>query len=164
MEESSGPNKKAIIGLVVIVLLVIAATGVVIATGNNNSTKASDTTVASTSPSPSSSTSAAASSSSTSSFKDGTYNATGSYDSPGGKQSVDVKVTLAGGTVTDVSLVGHPNDSNAQMYQSQFESAYKTQVVGKKITDINLSRVAGSSLTSIGFNNAISDIEKQAQA
>jgi uncharacterized protein with FMN-binding domain len=166
--ESSGPSRKAIISLVVVVLLVIAATGTVIATnGNKDST---NSTVASTSPStqvsdsPTPSTSATSTSSSASSFKDGTYSAAGSYNSPGGTESIDVSVTLANGTITATSLTKHPNDGDAEEYQTQFEQNYKTLVVGKKITDVNLSRVAGSSLTSNGFNSAIDQIKQKAEA
>ena len=158
--EPSGPNKKAIIAIIVVVLLVIVATGVVIAADNKNT---SQTTATAPSVSASPSSSASASGSSSTSFKDGTYTATGSYDSPGGKESIDVKLTLSGGVITSSSLTKHPNDSEAAMYQSQFESGYQSKVIGKKITDVNLSRVAGSSLTSIGFNSAIADIEKQAR-
>jgi uncharacterized protein with FMN-binding domain len=165
--ESSGPNKKAIIGLVIIVLLVIASTGAVIASSNNSSPKTSDSvSTASISPSTSTSPSASstATSSSASSFKDGSYTATGTYDSPGGPQSIDVKVTLAGGVITDTSVTQHPTDDEASGYQSQFVSGYKSQVVGKKITDVNLSRVAGSSLTPIGFNSALDSIKSEAAA
>lgn len=161
--ESSGPSKKAIIGLIVIVLLVIAATGAVIATNSNNSKKSN--AVASTSPStsPSSSTSTSPSPSETA-YKDGSYSATGTYNSPGGDESIDVNVTLASGTITAVSVTPHANVDEASDYQNQFVSGYKSQVVGKKISDVNLSRVAGSSLTSIGFNSAIDKIESQAKA
>jgi hypothetical protein len=36
-------------------------------------------------------------------------------------------------------------------------------VVGKKLDDIKVSKVAGSSLTSGGFNQAVADIKTQAQ-
>ena len=153
--ESSGPSRKAIIGLVVIVLLVIAATGVVIAM-SDKSDPTSDAADASISPSTTSSSSA--------SYKDGSYSATGKYDSPGGEESIDVSVTLSGGTITSVSATPHANVSEAKEYQNQFISSYKSKVVGKKINDVNLSRVAGSSLTSIGFNSAIDKIKSEAQA
>lgn len=155
--ESQKSSNKAIIGIIVIVLLVIAATGGVIALSNNGS---KDNTA--TAPSPS--LSVASTSSSSSSFKDGNYSATGTYESPGGEESIDVSVTLAGGTITNVSATPHANVDEAAQYQSQFLSGYKSQVVGKKITDVNLSRVAGSSLTSIGFNSAIDQIKQKAQS
>ena len=38
------------------------------------------------------------------------------------------------------------------------------EVVGKALDDLNVSRVAGSSLTSGGFNAAVDDIKEQAAA
>ncbi len=163
MEESSGPSTKVIIGLVVIVLLVIAATGAVIASSNGKS-KSSDI-VASSSPSTSGKPSrGTTSSTSASGYKDGDHNATSTYESPGGEESVSVKLTLADGSITSVSTTAKSNVAEAKDYQNQFLAAYKSQVVGKKITDVNLTRIAGSSLTSIGFNSAIDKIKSEAQS
>jgi hypothetical protein len=165
MDQPKTPN-KAIIGLVVIVLLVVAATAVVVMSGNNAAKQTTDATASSSpevsaSVSPTASTEAAATNSS---FKNGTYSATGSYQTPGGQESIGVKVTIADGVITDANVTQEGKTGEAQEYQSKFVSGYKSQVVGKKISDVNLSRVAGSSLTPIGFNDAINDIEKQATA
>jgi uncharacterized protein with FMN-binding domain len=97
-------------------------------------------------------------------FKDGNYTATGNYVSPGGHESITVKVTLKDGVVTDTSAISGANDSDARDFQSQFIGGYKKLVVGKKIDSIRLSHVSGSSLTSQGFNDAIGQIKSQAKA
>ncbi len=158
MEEQSKSSTKAIVGLIVVVLLVIAATTAVVMMNNDGSKKP----VASTSSTASAATTS--NSSTASSFKDGTYDATGVYNSPGGEESIDVKLTLKDNTVSDVSVVPHSNVAEAAEYQSKFVSGYKSQVVGKKINEISLSRVAGSSLTSIGFNSALDQIKSEAAA
>ena len=164
MDQPKTPN-KAIIGLVVIVLLVAAATAVIVISNSGNKQATDSTTTSSTdSTASSASPSASTSTSSTTSFKDGSYSATGSYQTPGGQESIGVKVTLAGGMITDATVTQNASGGEAEEYQSKFVSGYKSQVVGKKISDVNLSRVAGSSLTPIGFNDAIADIEKQAGA
>lgn len=99
-----------------------------------------------------------------STYKDGTYKATGSYDSPGGTESITISVTLKDDVVTATSATSGANDDNAQEYQSAFIEGYKSLVIGKKINTISLSRVSGSSLTSQGFNNALTKIEAEAQA
>ena len=104
------------------------------------------------------------STSSNASYKDGTYTETASYQSPGGTQKVTVKATLASGVVTDLTVTSGANDPTAKQYQSQFIGGIKSEVVGKKIDSLKVSRVAGSSLTSIGFNEAIAAIEKDASA
>lgn len=99
------------------------------------------------------------------SFTAGTYDAEGGYTSPGGQQSVGVEVTLdADGTITDVEVTPEASDGTSERYQSQFAGGIADEVVGKKIDDLDVSTVAGSSLTSGGFNDAIDDIISQAQA
>jgi uncharacterized protein with FMN-binding domain len=126
------------------------------------STTPTDSTVdSSSSASDGSGGSAAASSGS---FKDGTYTEDGSYLSPAGQQSVTVKVTLADNKITAVTVTPHATDPTAKGYQNMFVQGIAAQVVGKDIDQLNVSRVAGSSLTSGGFNKAITAIEKDASA
>lgn len=169
MESSNTSPNKAIIGIIVVALIAIAATAVIITTNKKddtaNTSDNSATQMADTSDTASDtmdSTNSAADSSAT--FKDGTYTATGSYQTPGGQESIDLTVTLSGNTITDAKVVQNASGGEAAEYQSKFASGYKSLVVGKKITDVSLTRVAGSSLTPVGFNNAISDIENQAKA
>ena len=96
------------------------------------------------------------------SYKDGTYTEDGDYTSPGGAQSVTVKLTLAGDKVTAVTVTGHATDPTAKSYQAQFVSGISSEVVGKDIDTLNVSRVAGSSLTSGGFNAALKAIKADA--
>ena len=161
MENSKTPN-KAIIAVVVIALLAVATTAVIILTNNQNATDSSSN-VASDLPttSPSEGTTGSPSSGT---LKDGTYSATGSYQTPGGQESIGVKVTLAGGVITDAEVTKQGKTGEAQEYQSDFVAGFKSQVVGKKASEVSLSRVAGSSLTSRGFNDALDDIQKQAQS
>ena len=99
---------------------------------------------------------------STATYKDGTYTQDGSYVSPAGTQSVTVKLTLAANKVTAVTVTGHATDSTAKSYQSQFISGISDVVVGKDINSLSVSRVAGSSLTSGGFNAALTAIKAAA--
>ncbi len=128
------------------------------------SASAADPATSSDDPSTTTTTTAPSASSGTGSFKDGTYTESGSYQSPGGTQKVTVKATLAGGVVTDLTVTSGANDPTAKQYQSQFIGGINAEVVGKKIDSLKVSRVAGSSLTSIGFNEAIAAIEKDASA
>lgn len=97
-------------------------------------------------------------------FKSGTYSATGSYDSPGGEEHLKITLTVADSVVTAASAVSDANDPTAQTYQDSFISGYKSQVVGKKLNAIQISNIAGSSLTTQGFNDALKQIENQAKA
>lgn len=99
----------------------------------------------------------------TGSYKDGTYSADGHYTSPNGTETVGVELTLAGGSVSDVKITPHPSNPNTRKFQGEFASGIQAQVVGKKLDEIKVSKVAGSSLTSGGFNQAVADIKTQAQ-
>ncbi|QCB97009.1 hypothetical protein E5206_08785 [Arthrobacter sp. PAMC25564] len=107
--------------------------------------------------------SSAASAAGTGAYKDGTYSADGNYVSPNGTETVGVELTLAGGTVSDVRITQHPSDPNTKKFQGEFAGGIKSQIVGRKLDEINVSKVAGSSLTSGGFNQAVARIKSQAQ-
>ena len=97
-------------------------------------------------------------------YKDGSYTATGSYMSPGGQDQIGVTLTLANDIITDVSINPQAGDRTSSRYMARFASGYKQYVVGKNIADVNLTNVSGSSLTPIGFNDALNQIKAQAKA
>ncbi len=121
------------------------------------------TTAAMASATPSS-TAAAESTASTSVYKDGTYTADGSYSTPESVETISVTVTLADDVITSVEVSGNPTKRESEQYQSQFIGGISSEVVGKNIDEISVSRVAGSSLTSGGFNTAIAEIKSEAKA
>ncbi|GAA3670562.1 FMN-binding protein [Microbacterium marinilacus] len=100
----------------------------------------------------------------TSDYTDGTYTADGSYQTPQSVETVTVTVTLEDDIVTDVEVSGDPQASESQQYQSQFIDGIAAEVVGVDIDDLSVDRVAGSSLTSGGFNSAIEQIKQDAAA
>ena len=95
-------------------------------------------------------------------YKDGSYHAVGSYQAPSGTESIQVDLTLQGDKVTAVKVTPNATSGNPVMYQTQFAGGIAAEVVGKDIDTISTSRVAGSSLTSGGFNAAVKDIKSQA--
>ncbi|MGN8025025.1 FMN-binding protein [Microbacterium sp. 22242] len=95
-------------------------------------------------------------------YKDGTYTADGSYQTPETVEKISVTVTLASGTVTKVSVTGKPQASETRHYQAQFIGGISALVVGKRLDELSVDRVAGSSLTSKGFNQAIAAIRTEA--
>jgi uncharacterized protein with FMN-binding domain len=96
-------------------------------------------------------------------YKDGSYTADGSYQSPNGTESITVTVTLADDTVTAVDVVSNAESANSKRYQAEFISGIAAEVVGKDIDSLKVSKVAGSSLTSGGFNAAIDTIKTEAK-
>jgi uncharacterized protein with FMN-binding domain len=102
-------------------------------------------------------------SSPTSTYADGNYSATGTYNSPGGKETIRVTLDLANDVVSDLAVTSVKIDSTAVNYENAFEGGINAVVVGKDIDSLNVGPVAGSSLTSVGFNRAIATIKGQAK-
>lgn len=164
--QFGNPNQKkvnpAIISIIAIVLIAIAA-GTVYAVTRPSSDQTANTTDTTQTASTTPTTETQTPPTSTSAYKDGSYTATGTYSTPGGNESVTVTVTLAGDKITAIETTGSATGGNSKQYQSQFLSGYKAEVIGKAIEEVSLSRVAGSSLTSGGFNRAIDTIQNDAR-
>ncbi len=101
---------------------------------------------------------------STGDYADGTYTADGSYQTPETVEQISVTLTLADGVVTDVEVTGDPKAPETEQYQGQFIAGIADEVEGVALDELNVSRVAGSSLTSGGFNEAVASIKEQAAA
>ena len=97
-------------------------------------------------------------------YTDGTYTAEGSYQTPETVETISVTLTVADGVVTEVEVTGDPQAPETEQFQGQFIDGIDEEVVGVAIDDIDVDRVAGSSLTSGGFNAAVDDIKEQAAA
>jgi len=150
----------ALAALIVIVLIGIVATAVIVI----NMDKGTDTETTQTTETTPVSDANTDTDAVTSSYKDGTYSATGSYSSPGGRESIKLTVTIKDGVIVSTSLDEKASNGEAKEYQDDFDNGYKTLVVGKNINEVSLSRVAGSSLTSNGFNDALDEIKSDAKA
>lgn len=97
-------------------------------------------------------------------YPDGTYTAVGIYAPHGLDTELEVKVTLKDGIITDVDSNLLSPDSFSRQMTEKFKSGYKTLVIGKPIEGLKLGTVSGSSLTPVGFNDALRKIESYAEA
>jgi uncharacterized protein with FMN-binding domain len=97
-------------------------------------------------------------------YADGTYTAEGSYRTPETTETIEVTITLEGDVVTAVDVTGDPQAPQTTQYQGRFIEGISDEVVGRDIDEISVSRVAGSSLTSGGFNEALEAIKADAAA
>ncbi len=100
---------------------------------------------------------------STGSYKDGSYDAMGTYRTPGGQEQIDVKVTLQNNLITDATVTPETTHPISLRMQNTFAANFKPLVIGKNINDVQLSAVSGSSLTPMGFNDALNQIKQQAK-
>jgi uncharacterized protein with FMN-binding domain len=93
-------------------------------------------------------------------YKDGEYKATGKYGSL--PSSITVTVSLEDNVITNVKVTPHATNTTSLDLQERFADAVPNVVVGKRIDDVKVGRLAGSSGTPDGFNNAIQQIKEQA--
>ena len=94
------------------------------------------------------------------SYSDGVYEATGQYGSL--PSSITVTVTLVDEIITDVKVTPHATNPTSLDLQRRFAAAVPKVVVGKSINEVKVGRLAGSSGTPDGFNDAIEKIKKKA--
>jgi uncharacterized protein with FMN-binding domain len=99
----------------------------------------------------------------TGTYADGTYTAEGSYDTPGGEESISVEVTVADDVVTDVTVTPEASGGNAARFQDEFASGIADEVVGTELSGLQVDKVSGSSLTGDGFNAALDQIRADAE-
>lgn len=97
-------------------------------------------------------------------YKNGTYTASSDYYVPHGYESIAVSLTVNNGTVSDVSIQNSENNGTSAFFQENFSGVYKSQVVGRKLSGLQISDVSGASDTTRAFNTALNQIENQVQA
>lgn len=95
-------------------------------------------------------------------YADGTYTATGTYNTPETVETIEVTITLEDDIVTAVEVTGDSQARESQQYQGQFIAGIADEVVGVVIDDLQVDKVAGSSLTIGGFNAALETIKQEA--
>lgn len=159
-QTSSSRSNIVPIAITIAVVVIILAGAVMFATSRQNDQAASVTPTQSqtTQVSPTQEAVMAAR------YRNGQYKAIGEYTSPGGAESIDVTLTLQDDVVTEADVVSKAFRPTSKQMQASFISGYKEQVVGKKIDEINLTKVAKSSLAPKGFNDAVTKIKAQAQS
>lgn len=95
-------------------------------------------------------------------FADGTYTATGSYISPNGTETIDVEVTLTDNVISAVTVGTNPTNPTTSRFQTMFSGGIEAEVVGQRVDEVEVTRVAGSSLTGNGFTDALEQIKADA--
>ncbi|MCX6405977.1 MAG: hypothetical protein NTV28_03550 [Propionibacteriales bacterium] len=150
-------HQKAVLAATAVPTLLLAA-----ACGQSSSDDATGSTPSSAATSESASADTGSSESS-GDYTPGTYEASGSYSNPGGTSTVDVEVTLGDVGIIDAVTVTPKASGTSKQYQEKFAGGIADEVVGKNIDDLDVSKVAGSSLTAGGFNQAIDEIKSEAR-
>lgn len=92
-------------------------------------------------------------------YRDGVYEAIGKYGSL--PSSVTATVSLVDHVITEVEVTPHATNPTSLDLQQRFAEAVPAVVVGKRIDEVKVSKLAGSSGTPKGFNQAIEKIKNQ---
>ncbi|WP_439565790.1 hypothetical protein [Microcella sp.] len=95
-------------------------------------------------------------------YRDGSYRADGPYQSPAGGESIIVVLQLENDIVTDVEIGLYPTSATSSTYQAEFAGGIGDLVIGHDIDSLDVTVVAGSSLTSTGFRAALATIKAEA--
>lgn len=143
--HESGAIAPALVALIVIVLVgVVASVAITVLNQDGSPTNSSQV-------------------SERANYEDGEYSAIGSYISPGGREEIELTVTIENNVIVATSARADGAAPDSQIYINQFIGGYEAEVVGKNVDEVQLSRVAGSSLTSNGFNDALDQIKDDAR-
>ena len=93
---------------------------------------------------------------------DGTYSGSATYETPGGRQQIDVTVVLTDGVVTGVRVDPAATNTTSRRFQERFASAVVDTVVGRPVDEVSVDRLAGSSSTGAGFMAALDEAVRDA--
>lgn len=96
-------------------------------------------------------------------YRSGRYTATGHYLTPGGNESIAVTLDVQGDTVTASAIEVEAKSPTARQFQEQFRSTIARQITARPLSTLSVSRVSGASLTSLGFDQALTRIRQDAK-
>jgi len=83
------------------------------------------------------------------------------YFPEGRSESITVSLIISNSTISEMTVKNSMNDGKSRQYQLAFESEIQSLVVGKDVKSLNLSRVAGASITTDAFMQAVDKIKSQ---
>lgn len=96
-------------------------------------------------------------------YRDGSYVAQGRYLTPGGAEAIGVQLKVAGGRIVTSEIQVEATSPTARQFQRQFATRLATRVLSQPLAAVSVTRVAGASLTSLGFDNALAQIRGEAR-
>lgn len=76
-------------------------------------------------------------------------------------ENIMVNVTFSNQTIIDLQIKNQSTNGESAAYQEAFAAEIKQYVIGKKISEVNVSRVAGASYTTAAFMEAMSRMQSK---
>lgn len=160
-QTSNGNLKKGVIGI--LSLSVIAAIGVFLSQQQKQVVQTPETNQNTETPATPSASGTQIEQITAGTYKNGVYASVGSYSSPAGNETIDITLVVNGDTVTSATFKGNATNPGSVKWQGEFGEGFEQAVVGKKIDELALTVVNGSSLTPKGFMDALAKIKTQAK-
>ncbi len=81
-----------------------------------------------------------------------------SYQSPGGLDQMDIWVVITDGIIASVTVTPKWSNDTSTQYQKGFAAEVAKKVVGKNAKSLQLSAIAGASLTTAAFEKFVQSI------
>lgn len=90
------------------------------------------------------------------------YQATGSYMTPGGPEQIGIELSIKNGIVSNGVATVMGREGQSIRFQQEFANNFGPAVVGKKLSQLDTVNISGGSLTPQGFLDALDKIKQQA--
>lgn len=85
-----------------------------------------------------------------------------SYQTPESTENIDFAFVMKDGVVQNLELPNFSSIPTSRSFQQLFMSAVKSQIIGKKLSEIGtFDRIGGASLTTPAFNQAVAKLKSQ---
>jgi hypothetical protein len=96
--------------------------------------------------------------------KNGKYSFDLSYKVPkGNTERLISEIEVTNDVITGLKNTHTATNRDSKEYQASFETKIQSAVVGKKISDLDLSQVGGASLTTNAFTQGLAQIQEQSK-
>lgn len=95
-------------------------------------------------------------------YKDGTYQVSATYLTPGEPSTIDLNLSIENDTITEIEVT-HEESGDSERNINRFANGISGVIVGQKVDNSTLSQVVnGASLTTAAFNKALEKIKQEA--
>lgn len=96
-------------------------------------------------------------------FKDGSYEVSLDYQVPRGTNNMKATITIKDDIVTEVTTVNTVASPKSEEYTKPFSEQISGVVVGKKLSEAKITKIAGASGTSKAFNDILDQVIEKAE-
>lgn len=96
-------------------------------------------------------------------FKDGSYEVSLDYQVPRGTNNMKATITIKDDIITEVATVNTVASAKSEEYTKPFSEQISAEVVGKKLSEAKITKIAGASGTSKAFDDILDQVIEKAE-